>query len=202
MDLDRVKGCSSLLDDPLFCWIGSDGRRSGGIASDVQDNMAACRDRGHPSGFCIVRFCVRPVGTQDHQPVSRGWSVAVCRLWRPRMVLAIRSAPGSQICDCFANFQAGLLFCGATEFLRRLARRAEKTTCIAWYDRRQWSLFDFPPLCVGVPDTFNEQPIQIRQGLVAVHEEPETFAICLARPLPVPRLPTRILRMEVRAPEC
>ncbi len=67
MDLDRVKGCSSLLDDPLFCWIGSDGRRSGGIASDVQDNMAACREI--PSGWNSVMREAKNIAQVLPQPV-------------------------------------------------------------------------------------------------------------------------------------
>lgn len=52
--------------------------------------MAARRDRSHPAGFCIVRICVRPVRTQNHQPVSRRRGVAIRRLWRTCVVLAMR----------------------------------------------------------------------------------------------------------------
>ena len=55
------------------------------------------------------------------------------------------------------------------------------------------SLFPFPTLCVGVPNTIGEQPIQIGKVRIAVDEEVQAFAIVLARPLAVPQ---RALRSD------
>ena len=63
-------------------------------------------------------------------------------------------------------------------------------------------LFPLPPLCVGIPNTVGEQPIQIGKVRIAVDEEAQAFAIVFARPFPVPYFPSRIIRVEVRAPEC
>ena len=46
-----------------------------------------------------------------------------------------------------------------------------------------------------------EQPIQIGQVGVAVDEEVQAFAVVLTRPLARPRLPPRIVGVEVQAAE-
>jgi len=63
-------------------------------------------------------------------------------------------------------------------------------------------LFPFPPSQFGIPDAIAEQPIQVGKVRVAVDEEAQAFAIVLARPLAVPRLPPRIVLVEVQAAEC
>ena len=62
-------------------------------------------------------------------------------------------------------------------------------------------LLPLPPSRVGIPDAIGEQAIQVREVWVTVDEEVQAFAIVLARPLAVPRLPPRIVRVEVQAPE-
>jgi hypothetical protein len=59
-----------------------------------------------------------------------------------------------------------------------------------------------PPLRVGIPNAVGEQPIQIGKIWIAVVEEIQAFAIFFARPLASPRLPSRIIGMEVRTAEC
>ena len=63
------------------------------------------------------------------------------------------------------------------------------------------SLSPFPTLRVGIPNTVAEQPIQIGKVWITVDEEVQAFAIVLARPLAIPRLPSRIVGVEVQAPE-
>jgi hypothetical protein len=61
-----------------------------------------------------------------------------------------------------------------------------------------------PPLPasrVGVPDAIGEQAVQVGKVGVSVDEEAPAFAIFLIRPLAVPRLPPRIVRVEVQARE-
>ena len=58
-----------------------------------------------------------------------------------------------------------------------------------------------PTSRVGIPDAIREQAIDIGDVWVAVDEEVRAFAIFLARPLAVPRLPPRIVRVEMQAPE-
>jgi hypothetical protein len=62
-------------------------------------------------------------------------------------------------------------------------------------------LLPLPTSRVGIPDAIGEQPIQIEKVGIAVDEEVQAFAIVLAGPLAVPRLPPRIVRVEVQAPE-
>ena len=64
------------------------------------------------------------------------------------------------------------------------------------------SLFPFPTPRVGVPNALREQAIQIGKRRIVIDEEPEALAICFARPLAVPDLTTRIMRVEVLASEC
>jgi hypothetical protein len=54
----------------------------------------------------------------------------------------------------------------------------------------------FPPLPVLIPDTLGEQVVDIGQRAVSVDEEPEALAIGLSRPLAVPRLAARVVRIE------
>src|SRR5436189_5654179 len=63
-------------------------------------------------------------------------------------------------------------------------------------------LLPLPTSGVGIPDAIGEQPIQIGKVCIAVDEEVQAFAIVLARPLTIPRLPPRIVGVEVQAPEC
>ncbi len=58
-----------------------------------------------------------------------------------------------------------------------------------------------PTLCIGIPNAIREQAIQIGEILITVAEEAQAFAIFLARPFPIPHLPPRIIRVEVRAPQ-
>jgi len=60
-------------------------------------------------------------------------------------------------------------------------------------------LLPLPTSRVGIPNAVGEQPIQIGKVCIAVDEEAQAFAIFLARPLAVPRLPPRIVRVEVQA---
>ena len=62
-------------------------------------------------------------------------------------------------------------------------------------------LLPLPTSRVGIPDAIGEQAIQIGKVRVAVDEEVQALAIVLAQPLAVPRLPPRIVRVEVQAPE-
>jgi hypothetical protein len=62
-------------------------------------------------------------------------------------------------------------------------------------------LLPLPTSGVGIPDAIGEQPIQIGKVCIAVDEEVQAFAIVLARPLAVPRLPPRIVGGEVQAPK-
>jgi hypothetical protein len=55
---------------------------------------------------------------------------------------------------------------------------------------------------VGVPNALREQAIQIGKRRIVIDEEPEALAICFARPLAVPDLTTRIMRIELLASEC
>jgi hypothetical protein len=50
-----------------------------------------------------------------------------------------------------------------------------------------------------VSDAIGEQPIQIGKVWIPVDEEVQAFAIVLARPPAVPRLPPRIVGVEVQA---
>jgi hypothetical protein len=63
-------------------------------------------------------------------------------------------------------------------------------------------LSPFPALCVRVPNAIGEQPIQIGKIGIAVDVEAQALAIVLARPFAIPRLPSRIVRVEVQAAEC
>ena len=54
---------------------------------------------------------------------------------------------------------------------------------------------------VGIPNAIGEQPIQIGKVWIAVDEDVQPFAIVLARPLAIPRLPPRIVRVKVRTAE-
>jgi hypothetical protein len=56
-------------------------------------------------------------------------------------------------------------------------------------------------LRVGVPSAIGEQAIQIGKVGIALDEEAQAFAIVFARPLASPRLPSRIIGMEVRTAE-
>ena len=56
-----------------------------------------------------------------------------------------------------------------------------------------------PPLPLWVPVTFREQAIEVGERRVAADEEPEAFAVRLARPPAVPCLTARIVRVEMRA---
>jgi hypothetical protein len=58
-----------------------------------------------------------------------------------------------------------------------------------------------PTLCLGIPNAIGEQAIQIGKVWITVAVEAQAFAIFLARPLAIPRLPPRIIRVEVRTPE-
>jgi hypothetical protein len=60
------------------------------------------------------------------------------------------------------------------------------------------SLFPFPTPRLCVPNTVGEQPIQIGKVWITVDEEVQAFAIVFARPLAIPHLPPRIIRVEVR----
>jgi len=62
-------------------------------------------------------------------------------------------------------------------------------------------LLSLPTLRVGIPNTVAEQPIQIGKVWITVDEEVQAFAIVLTGPLAIPRLPPRIIRVEVRAPQ-
>ena len=62
-------------------------------------------------------------------------------------------------------------------------------------------MFPFPPLRIGIPNAVREQPIQIRKVWITVVVEAQAFAIVLAGPLAIPRLPPRIVRVEVQAPQ-
>jgi hypothetical protein len=64
----------------------------------------------------------------------------------------------------------------------------------------QERLSPLPPLCVGIPNAIGEQPIQIGKVWITVDVEAQAFAIVLARPLAIPRLPPRIIRVEVEQP--
>ena len=64
------------------------------------------------------------------------------------------------------------------------------------------SLSPFPTLCVGIPNTVGEEAVQIGKVWIAVAVEVQAFAIVLARPFAIPRLPPRIIRVEVRAAQC
>ena len=50
--------------------------------------------------------------------------------------------------------------------------------------------------------TIGEQAIQVGKVRVAVDEEVQALAIVLTRPLAVPRLPPRIVGVEVQAAQC
>ena len=63
-------------------------------------------------------------------------------------------------------------------------------------------LLPLPPLRVSIPNTLGEQAVQIGKISVVVDEEVEAFAIFFARPFAGPRLPSRIMRVEVLATEC
>jgi len=63
-------------------------------------------------------------------------------------------------------------------------------------------LFPFPTLRVGVPNAVGEQAIQIGKVWITVSVEAQASAIVLARPLAIPRLPPRIIRVEVQAAQC
>jgi hypothetical protein len=63
------------------------------------------------------------------------------------------------------------------------------------------SLLPLPTSRVRIPDASGEQPIQIGKVRVTVDEEVQAFAIVVARPRASPRLPPRIVRVEVQAPE-
>jgi hypothetical protein len=58
-----------------------------------------------------------------------------------------------------------------------------------------------PPLHLGVPAAFRKQAVDIGKRAVAADEEPEAFAIRLARPASVPRFATGIVRIEPGAPQ-
>jgi hypothetical protein len=62
-------------------------------------------------------------------------------------------------------------------------------------------LLPLPTSGVGIPDAIGEQPIQVGEVGITVDEEVQALAIVLARPLAVPRLPPRIVRVEVQAAE-
>ena len=62
-------------------------------------------------------------------------------------------------------------------------------------------LLPLPTSRVGIPKAVGEQAIQIGKVCIAVDEEAQAFAIFLARPLAVPRLPPRIVGVEVQAAE-
>jgi hypothetical protein len=62
-------------------------------------------------------------------------------------------------------------------------------------------LLPLPTSRVGIPDAIGEQPIEIGEVWTTVDEEAQAFAIVLTRPLAVPHLPPRIVRVEVQAPE-
>ena len=62
-------------------------------------------------------------------------------------------------------------------------------------------LLPLPTSGVGIPNAVREQPIQVGEVPVTVDEEVQALAIVLARPLAVPHLPPRIVRVEVQAPE-
>ena len=79
---------------------------------------------------------------------------------------------------------AGDLIVAAVRFLARCA------VTLAYCRRSQ--------RCVSA----SQQRIQIGQVWIVVDEEIQAFAIVHARPLAVPRPPPRIIRVEVRAPEC
>jgi hypothetical protein len=55
-----------------------------------------------------------------------------------------------------------------------------------------------PTLCLGIPNAIGEQAIQIGKVWITVAVEAQAFAIFLARPLAIPHLPSRIIRVEVR----
>ena len=61
------------------------------------------------------------------------------------------------------------------------------------------SLSPLPLLCVGIPNAVGEQAIQVGKVGIAVDEEVQAFAIVFARPFAVPRLPSLVVRVEVRA---
>jgi hypothetical protein len=60
-------------------------------------------------------------------------------------------------------------------------------------------LSPLPTSRVGIPDAIREQSVQIGKVGITVDEEVQAFAIVLARPLAVPRLPPRIVGVEVQA---
>ena len=66
--------------------------------------------------------------------------------------------------------------------------------------RARWRLV-FPALAFRVPATFGKQPIDIWERAVAADEEPEAFAIRLARPAPVPWSTAGIVWVEPDAPQ-
>jgi hypothetical protein len=53
-----------------------------------------------------------------------------------------------------------------------------------------------PSLLIGVPAAFRKQAVDIGQRAVATNEEPQPFGVSLARPAPVPRFATGIVRIE------
>jgi hypothetical protein len=63
------------------------------------------------------------------------------------------------------------------------------------------SLLPLPPLRVGIPNAIGEQLIQIGKVWIAVDEEIQPLAIVFARPPASPRLPSRIIAVEVRTAE-
>jgi hypothetical protein len=58
-----------------------------------------------------------------------------------------------------------------------------------------------PSLLIGVPAAFRKQAVDIGQRAVATNEEPQPFGVRLARPAPVSRFATGIVRIEPDAPQ-
>jgi hypothetical protein len=56
-------------------------------------------------------------------------------------------------------------------------------------------------LLIGIPAAFRKQAVDIGQRAVATNEEPQPFGVRLARPAPVPRFATGIVRIEPDAPQ-
>ena len=54
----------------------------------------------------------------------------------------------------------------------------------------------------GIPYAISEQPSQVGKVGIVIDEEAQAFAILFPRPLTSPRLPSRIIAVEVRTAEC
>jgi hypothetical protein len=127
--------------------------------------------RGKESGTCVQK----QFAPLSFQPVERvGAGGAVLRLKGTDIISMLIDTSGCR--DCRAKRQIR----DAKNF-GSLCRRSQRP--------------------VAIPDAIGEQAIQVGKVRVTVDEEVQAFAIVLARPLAVPRLPPRIVGGEVQAPK-